>query len=648
MNVTVHGTDDAPGSGVASVDWKIDGVPGSAVGDTGTAVVTGTGEHVVETRVIDVAGNVSAVGLAHRPPGPDVSAQHVADRFDGLARELVLGRAQRRGRQLRRRLRALARGQRRRARRHARHRDRDGLRRRHPHARDPRPRRRRQLLRLAPRDDQHRLREAGQHDHRPRARRSAAATRSPSPAPTRCRASRACEWQIDAGPVEDHAAGDDPRRRPAHPEVARAGQRRQLERLARPERSPSTGYLRGQRRADRHDHHPDRLAHRRGHRHRLRRRSGRHGRRATSSGASTGSRSTAATNGATFAVTDDGVHDIETRATDNAGNTSAWRSQTLKVDHTLPVDTTAISTGWTKVGSLHAERDRRDLRRGRDRVPHQQRLRRAGRARAPRVPLADGTYTIGHRVYDVAGQLTGWKTRHGQGRHVDPGQHVRRRADRVADERALARPDRHRHGLGRRSRRVADRHHRRPDLRHARRGRRRRHARRCRPASSTRPATRPPGARRPSRSTAPSRPTRPPRSRRAGARRTSRPPSPAPTRRRAWPTVEWRLDGGAITSTPAVSISADGMHKLETRVTDVAGNVGDWRIDNIGDRQGRPDAGRQLRQRHGLAQHAGRLHRDRRRRRLRRDLADRRHAAPTATGDRRRALRRQRRRRLDR
>ena len=46
--------------------------------------------------------------------------------------------------------------------------------------------------------------------------------------------------------------------------------------------------------------------------------------------------------------------------------------------------------------------------------------------------------------------------------------------------------------------------------------------------------------------------------------------------------LQWRLDGGAISSAPAVSITADGMHKLETRVVDVAGNVGDWRTDNIG------------------------------------------------------------------
>ena len=43
--------------------------------------------------------------------------------------------------------------------------------------------------------------------------------------------------------------------------------------------------------------------------------------------------------------------------------------------------------------------------------------------------------------------------------------------------------------------------------------------------------------------------------------------------------VSWRLDGGLITSAAApgaLTVSAEGVHTLETRVTDVAGNVSGW------------------------------------------------------------------------
>ena len=46
--------------------------------------------------------------------------------------------------------------------------------------------------------------------------------------------------------------------------------------------------------------------------------------------------------------------------------------------------------------------------------------------------------------------------------------------------------------------------------------------------------------------------------------------------------IEYKLDNGAVTTTPSVSITAAGSHKLETRVVDVAGNASDWRIDTIG------------------------------------------------------------------
>ena len=50
---------------------------------------------------------------------------------------------------------------------------------------------------------------------------------------------------------------------------------------------------------------------------------------------------------ARFTVSTDGQHEIQTRATDLAGNTSAWKIQTLKVDQTLPEVTTTVPAAWT-------------------------------------------------------------------------------------------------------------------------------------------------------------------------------------------------------------------------------------------------------------------------------------------------------------
>ena len=43
----------------------------------------------------------------------------------------------------------------------------------------------------------------------------------------------------------------------------------------------------------------------------------------------------------------EGVHDIDTSATDMAGNASPWRSQVVKIDLTVPTDTTTVPTGWS-------------------------------------------------------------------------------------------------------------------------------------------------------------------------------------------------------------------------------------------------------------------------------------------------------------
>ena len=67
--------------------------------------------------------------------------------------------------------------------------------------------------------------------------------------------------------------------------------------------------------------------------------------------------------------------------------------------------------------------------------------------------------------------------------------------------------------------------------------------------------------------TAPSRSTRPPRSPPAGARRTSPTTVTGTDATSGVQKIEWRVDGGVVSDdAPPVSVTADGSHKLETRV----------------------------------------------------------------------------------
>ena len=89
--------------------------------------------------------------------------------------------------------------------------------------------------------------------------------------------------------------------------------------------------------AGRRGHDP---GHRRG-RHR------RHRRRLRPVGATAMNATRQGPSGSEFTITADGEHEIETRAFDGAGNASAWRSQTLRIDTTPPTDTSTVATGWT-------------------------------------------------------------------------------------------------------------------------------------------------------------------------------------------------------------------------------------------------------------------------------------------------------------
>jgi hypothetical protein len=107
----------------------------------------------------------------------------------------------------------------------------------------------------------------------------------------------------------------------------------------------------------------------------------------------------------------EGVHDIETSATDVAGNESPRRAQVVKIDLTVPTDTTDIPTGWTN--SLSFTLSGTDALSGIASIEY--RINggsiQTGADGDTVTVGGDGVYTIQTRARDRAGQLSGWTTR---------------------------------------------------------------------------------------------------------------------------------------------------------------------------------------------------------------------------------------------
>ena len=163
--------------------------------------------------------------------------------------------------------------------------------------------------------------------------------------------------------------------------------------------------------------------------------------------------------GSAATVTTDGVHELETRATDKAGNTSAWKSQLLKVDTTVPTDTTVLPTGWSKSRTLTLSGTDATSGVATMRVQDQRRPDDADRGqRRPRHPARRR-----RRVHDPPSRPRqrrpglGVDGSHLHGGHGRPAQHDRRGVAWVEDRGDLARARGHRRSLRRRPRRVAGR-----------------------------------------------------------------------------------------------------------------------------------------------------------------------------------------------
>lgn len=284
--------------------------------------------------------------------------------------------------------------------------------------------------------------------------------------------------------------------------------------------------------------------------------------------------------GSTVTIAGDGVHQLETHATDLAGNTSAWRSQTVKIDATQPVDSTSLPSGWSasRAFTPHGA----DATSGVAGIQYKidggaiQTVPDGGSVTVP----ADGPHTIAHLVLDAAGNGSGWKTDAVKVDTVKPvdtsplpatgwitgplgltltGTDALSGVDRYewrvdgGDVQTGATPT------------VADGTHTLETHVVDAAGN----------ASDWRTATVKVDRTAPVNST----------------------PAPAaPWRRDAYTVtvagtdaggsgvdrIEWRVDGGSTLQTPTLTIASKGPHKLETRVVDLAGNASDWRTDSIG------------------------------------------------------------------
>jgi hypothetical protein len=113
---------------------------------------------------------------------------------------------------------------------------------------------------------------------------------------------------------------------------------------------------------------------------------------------------------ASLTISTEGDHDLETRGRDLAGNVSAWRLQKVRIDNTVPTDTTAIPTAWQN--SRNVTLSATDALSGIDKLEYKINggpTLQATNGQSINVG-ADGTFTIAHRAIDVAGQATAFVT----------------------------------------------------------------------------------------------------------------------------------------------------------------------------------------------------------------------------------------------
>ena len=286
-------------------------------------------------------------------------------------------------------------------------------------------------------------------------------------------------------------------------------------------------------------------------------------------------------NNATFTVSEDGVYTIKTRARDWAGNIGVWRTHTLQIDQKLPEDTADLPSGWVK--SRDVALTATDATSGVATIEYTINGGSVVVVNADSANFtlpADGTFTIARSITDNAGQQTGWKT---STIKVDTAVPVNTSAaaptawQKTALSLDLTGSD---VGSG------VDRYEYRVGTGEIKSGT---------PAVVSTDGTQ----------TLQTRVVDKAGNESAWRNETvkvdlTKPLNTTPVVSQPWrstnfattvsgtdaasglATVEWKVDSGAVSTSPAVTIGAEGNYTLYTRVTDVAGNDSGWRLDMVG------------------------------------------------------------------
>jgi hypothetical protein len=117
-------------------------------------------------------------------------------------------------------------------------------------------------------------------------------------------------------------------------------------------------------------------------------------------------------NNSTVTIAADGDHVLKTRVTDGSGTWSSWKTQHVQIDTVLPTDTTSATPGW-QTAPLNVTVTGTDASSGIQHVEYQ-----LDSAATPTVVVGtsaavtvsgDGIHTLKTRVFDNAGNSSGWK-----------------------------------------------------------------------------------------------------------------------------------------------------------------------------------------------------------------------------------------------
>jgi hypothetical protein len=121
-------------------------------------------------------------------------------------------------------------------------------------------------------------------------------------------------------------------------------------------------------------------------------------------------------NGVVLHITQQGTHTVKTRIVDNAGNDSGWTTHIVQVDINAPVDTTSVPSGWVQNATVNVNVSATDTN-GSGVTRIQWDLDNnassgdvSGAGPVPVVVTGDGVHTLKTRITDAMGDVSGWNT----------------------------------------------------------------------------------------------------------------------------------------------------------------------------------------------------------------------------------------------